>query len=222
MKILDAGCGVGGTSRYAVDNYGVSVTGITYSNTLLDKARKYSKSYDQSQLNFHFMDYTNTDFPDETFDGIFGLESVCYAQDKHDFIKEANRLLKPGGKLVVADGFQIKNDLTNHENKILDEFCQGWALPNLSHTEYFRKGLQKEGFENIEYIDKTEQVKKSSQLMYDHVHRFMIPCYIASKLRIIKRSYYDDCIAVVRQKQVIDDGVAGYGMFVATKKTLKN
>ncbi len=217
MKVLDAGCGVGGASRYVVNHYNVSVNGITYSDLLLKKAREYSKSYDKSILKFQFMDYTKTDFKDEAFDCIFGLESVCYANDKHDFIKEAYRILKPGGKLVVADGFQIKDNLNEHEEKILDEFCQGWALPNLASVDYFQEGLEKNNFKNISYIDKTPLVLKSSKLMYDHIKYLMIPCYIASKLHLIKKSYYDDCVGVIRQKEIIDDGIAGSGMFVATK-----
>ena len=217
MKVLDAGCGVGGASRYVVNHYKAGVTGITYSDLLLEKATEYSTSYDPSILKFHFMDYTKTEFPDESFDRIFGLESVCYANDKHDFIKEVFRILKPGGKLVVADGYQIKNTLNEHEAKILDEFCEGWALPNLATVDYFREGLEKYGFENIQYIDKTPLVLKSSKKMYDHIRPYMIPCYIASKLHLIKKSYYIDCVGVIRQKQIIDDGIAGYGMFVAEK-----
>ncbi|MEE9339579.1 MAG: methyltransferase domain-containing protein [Methylococcaceae bacterium] len=216
-RILDAGCGVGGSSRYLLDNYDASVVGITYSDLLLKNAIKYSKRYDPSKIEFHFMDYTNTEFKDESFDKIFAIESVCYAKDKHDFIKEAYRILKPGGKLVVVDGFQIKDNLNEEENKILSEFCQGWALPNLATSHYFSKGLQKYGFEINDILDKTEQVKKSSKKMYDHVRKWKELCFIASKLKLIKQSSYDDLIGVLRQKEIIDQGIAGYVLFSATK-----
>ena len=216
-KILDAGCGVGGSSRYLLDNYDASVVGITYSDLLLKNARKYAQHYDPSKIEFHFMDYTNTEFPDESFDKVFAIESVCYAKDKHDFIKEAHRILKPGGKLVVVDGFQFKDDLNDKENKILSEFCQGWALPNLATSYNFSTGLHKYGFKDINIVNKTEQVKKSSKKMYDHVRKWKELCFIASKLKLIKQSSYDDLIGVLRQKEIIDQGIAGYLLFSAIK-----
>ena len=42
---------------------------------------------------------------DETFDVVYGIESVCHAFDKKAFLEEAWRVLKPGGVLVILDGF---------------------------------------------------------------------------------------------------------------------
>lgn len=216
-RIMDAGCGVGGASRYVLDNYDVSVVGLTYSQLLLKNARKYAENYDTSKLEFHFMDYAHTEFPDKSFDKIYAIESVCYAKNKHDFIREASRLLKPGGKLVVADGFQFKKNLDKREEKMLYEFLYGWALPNLSTDTNFLKGMEKYGFTNVTMMDKTFQVKKSSKKMYDHVRPYKELCYIASKLKLIKKSHYDDLIGVLRQRQIIDQGIAGYLVFVGTK-----
>lgn len=219
-KILDAGCGVGGASRYVLDNYDASVIGITYSELLLKNAIKYSECYDPSKIEFHFMDYTNTDFENESFDKIFALESVCYAHDKHDFIKEANRLLKPGGKLVVADGFLLRKDLNEHESKIYAEFLRGWELTNLAHVDYFSKGLEKYGFENIDFIDKTIQAKKSSEYMYKNTPIIMVLCYVLSKMNLVKRNYYEHVVSAVRQKECIERGIWGYAMFVASKSSM--
>jgi ubiquinone/menaquinone biosynthesis C-methylase UbiE len=52
------------------------------------------------------MNYCATNFPNESFDIVWGCESICYADDKDQFIKEAWRLIKsPAAGLVVADGF---------------------------------------------------------------------------------------------------------------------
>jgi len=215
--ILDAGCGVGGSCRYLLDHYDVTVSGITYSDLLLKKAREKSINYDSNRLQYYFMDYTNTEFEDETFDRVYAIESVCYAQDKHDFIKEAFRILKPGGKLVVADGFQFKDELTIFERKILDEFLRGWELPNLALVSYFRKGLEKYGFELIKFTDKTQQARKSSLKMYKNSRLMAFLSNIGSKLRLVDRSYYHHIMSIVRQKECIERGVWGYGMFSAIK-----
>lgn len=43
----------------------------------------------QERTNFHLMDFICTDFPDQTFDAVVAIESVCYAKDKNDFLREA-------------------------------------------------------------------------------------------------------------------------------------
>src|SRR5262249_27067388 len=56
---------------------------------------------------FHAMDYTATRFADATFDGAMAIESSCHAPgaDKAAFVREAARLLAPGGRIAIADGF---------------------------------------------------------------------------------------------------------------------
>jgi ubiquinone/menaquinone biosynthesis C-methylase UbiE len=55
------------------------------------------------------MDFENMDFNNNVFDIVFGLESVCHANSKEKFIKEAFRVLKNKGKILVADGFASKD-----------------------------------------------------------------------------------------------------------------
>ncbi|OLS16351.1 MAG: Demethylrebeccamycin-D-glucose O-methyltransferase, partial [Candidatus Heimdallarchaeota archaeon LC_3] len=90
--ILDAGCGVGGTSRYIVANYGVKTVGITISSEQVKRANELSqKIKNRSLLEFQKQDFTNTNFPDESFSKIFALESICYAPDKNIFLNEMYR-----------------------------------------------------------------------------------------------------------------------------------
>jgi ubiquinone/menaquinone biosynthesis C-methylase UbiE len=56
---------------------------------------------------FHVMDYTQTNFADESFDVVWACESMSSASDKKAFIAEAYRLLKKGGRLIVIDFFVI-------------------------------------------------------------------------------------------------------------------
>ena len=104
--ILDAGCGIGGSSIFLAEKIGCNVIGISLSEKQVNKAKELAvKKNVETQIDFKVMNYCATNFPDESFDIVWGCESICYADDKDQLIKEAWRLLKPGGRLVVADGF---------------------------------------------------------------------------------------------------------------------
>ena len=105
-SVLDAGCGVGGTSIFIAENSGAEVSGITLSDTQLKKAEKLAlKSKSSKLLNFSNQDFTKTNFLDNSFSKIFGIESICHANKKIDFLREAYRILKENGKIVIIDGF---------------------------------------------------------------------------------------------------------------------
>ncbi|MEI2756854.1 MAG: methyltransferase domain-containing protein [Chitinophagaceae bacterium] len=113
--VLDAGCGVGGSSIYLASKLGCPVTGITLSQRQVTQATGFAKEKKLENLvSFTIMDYCNTDFKDESFNVVWGCESVCYADDKEKFINEAYRILKPGGRLIIADGFVIDYESNHH------------------------------------------------------------------------------------------------------------
>lgn len=105
-KVLDAGCGVGGSSIWLAKNKYAVVTGITLSQKQASRANAFAKQIGlEKHAVFEVQDYTNTTYDSESFDVVWAIESVCHAANKEDFIKEAYRLLKPGGQLILADFF---------------------------------------------------------------------------------------------------------------------
>src|SRR5690606_31006353 len=81
-RILDAGCGVGGTAMFLCENRDVKVTGITLSQKQLNHANALAQKRGFShRADFHVMDYTQTGFEDASFDVIWCCESVCHAQN---------------------------------------------------------------------------------------------------------------------------------------------
>ena len=98
-QVLDAGCGVGGTSFYVAKHTQAQVTGITLSLKQVNIAQNQAQKNNLSHLTkFHTQDFTQTSFSNQYFDVIFGNESICYASPKSSFLNEAYRLLKPKGK----------------------------------------------------------------------------------------------------------------------------
>jgi tocopherol O-methyltransferase len=166
MHVLDAGCGIGGSSIWLAQHKHTSVTGITLSAKQAARANNIAQELDLNKIaSFQVQDYTNTNFENNTFDIVWAIESICHADDKKKFVKEAFRLLKPGGTLIMADFF-IVNDGTEKEQDELNKWAHGWAVPFFEKKNIFERYLIESGFEKIEMTNATIHIIKSAKRLY--------------------------------------------------------
>jgi len=215
--VLDAGCGVGGSSFFMAKNFGVKITGITLSSKQIKQARTDAKKLHlTNSVNFERMDFNNTKFKDETFTKIFSIESTCYACDKLEFLREAYRLLKKEGKLVIVDGFLSKKNLSEKEKKIYYKCLLGWKGDNLSLKDDFLNDLRKAGFKNIRFYNKTHEVMPSSTRMALNGYLFFPFTLILSKLKLISKNIHEHTVACINQKKTFYNFTI-YGAFYAEK-----
>ncbi|MFH0893538.1 MAG: class I SAM-dependent methyltransferase [Bacteroidota bacterium] len=120
MKILDAGCGIGGTCRMLADVYNCQVTGIDLSFEYIRTARLLSNLLNMQHVTrFQQSDVCKLPFEDASFDCVISQHVQINVEDKDLFVSEVYRVLKPGGKFIYYDVFQIS------EMKIL--FPVPWA-----------------------------------------------------------------------------------------------
>ena len=216
-KVLDAGCGVGGSSIWLAKNKGCNVVGLTLSKNELKISRENAiKNKVDDRVKFFLMDYTKTKFKKKSFDVVFGIESVCHAYDKKKFIKEAHRLLKNGGRVVIVDGFQGKKKLNKREEKIVSDFCHGWAVESLSTFENFHRLLLEQNFREIRFMDKTKNIIKTSKRFY-HFALLLSPLVLFYYLGILSKIRKDNLMSGFHQYHGIKRGILSYGIFSAKK-----
>jgi tocopherol O-methyltransferase len=127
-RVLDVGCGVGGTSRFLASQLGCTVTGITISTKQVELATRLSKaeaskgetaavqdadgfvSLGHGKVKFIELDaekmgdFFNSDAGG--FDVVWISEALSHFPNKALFFHNANKVLKQGGKLVLADWFK--------------------------------------------------------------------------------------------------------------------
>jgi len=96
IVMLDVGCGAGLAVRMAAD-LGAKVTGIDASPGLLTIAEERSP-----QCEFHLGSMDRLPFPDESFDLVTGFNSFQFAEDPLGALREAHRVVKPGGQVAVG------------------------------------------------------------------------------------------------------------------------
>ena len=124
-RILDCGCGIGGTiKQIALLHPNTEIHGINISDKQIEMAKELNSSNDSI---LSVQDYTNTSYEDNTFDVVYFCESICYS-DYKKAIKEAHRILKPNGTLYIKDLIIKcpKDELNQNELKKLNDFINSW------------------------------------------------------------------------------------------------
>jgi len=176
-RILDVGCGIGGSSRILAKYYGFNVTGITISPAQVKRARELTPS--GLNCNFQVMDALDLKFEDGSFDGVWSVEAGAHMKDKKRFADEMLRTLRPGGYLALADW--NSRDLKAYppsllEKLVLKQLLEQWVHPNfISINE----------FSNILSTDKNSAGRVTSENWNSYTN----PSWYDSIIEGIRRPY---------------------------------
>ena len=137
-RILDVGCGIGGSSRILAKYYGFNVTGITISPAQVKRARELTPL--GLSCNFEVMDALNLKYEDGSFDAVWSVEAGAHMNDKVKFADEMLRTVRPGGYLALADW--NSRDLIAYppsffEKLVLNQLLEQWVHPNFISINEF-------------------------------------------------------------------------------------
>jgi MPBQ/MSBQ methyltransferase len=153
-RLLDLGCGLGATLRsFARRLPQARLLGVTRVPWQVEQARSLNSAAGcDGCVRVVEGDYQNTLLPGASFTGVYALESSCHARgaDKSALLAEAHRLLRPGGRLVVADGFLTKDRFAGAlQERIYRTLCDCWVIEELAQLDLFTTRLKGLGFINV-------------------------------------------------------------------------
>ncbi|MBS1806158.1 MAG: class I SAM-dependent methyltransferase [Acidobacteria bacterium] len=152
-RVLDMGCGLGATLRaIRREHPSADLHGVTLVPWQLEQGRCLNRSSSQAEkIRVGLTDFEHTGFPSGGHDAIYAIESSCYGTGagKSKFLREAYRLLRPGGRLVVADGFLDGRKLRGLQKAIFRTLSDCWAIESMGDMIPFTQELKSTGFREI-------------------------------------------------------------------------
>jgi ubiquinone/menaquinone biosynthesis C-methylase UbiE len=160
-RVLDAGCGVGGSSIWLARELRASVVGITLDPGQVELARAFAEQQGVSGVSFEVMDFAATRFPGRSFDVVWNLESLSHCAEPLAYLAHVHELLGEGGRFACADFFRGSAG----DPADCDAMCEGWVLPNLHALEVIAERLEQLGFVEVEVVDLTARVLASAAAM---------------------------------------------------------
>ncbi len=176
--------------------FGLEVEGIDLLDFNIKRAQKKAIKFNiTNKVHFHEMDYSQLDFPDQTFDGVYTMETLVHAADYEQALKEFHRVLKPGGKIVLFEySVPPHRELSERQQKILEFTAKASAAPSLPRFIHgsFIRSLEKPGFECLS----TEDIKENIMPMVRKLARVGYFPYRFAKLIGIQKNLVNAMLAV--------------------------
>src|SRR5215210_5880099 len=222
-RVLDAGCGVGGSAIWLARELGARVVGINVVPGDVDRGRRYAHRRGVAgRVTFELQDMTRTTFPTGSFDVVWAIESVCHVPDKREFLAEARRLLKPGGRLVVADAFRHRRPFGPEDERLVHDWLYPWAVQDLMTPDEFIVAAEETGFARVHFEDVSDHVRPSSLHMY-RLMRVLYPLGVARRrIRLLTDVQLANRRSALEQYRVVRRGLIVYGLITATPHASNN
>lgn len=165
-QLVDMGCGLGATLRHAAQKVPhLDLKGVTLVPWQVEQANQLNETSGQAgRIEILNTDYCRTGIPANSTDLVVAIESGCYAggASKSDLLAEVYRILKPGGRFIMSDGF-VKGDrpMSAFLRSVYRQLCNSWALTELGHISAVTRSMRDMGFKAVDADDISWKVAPS-------------------------------------------------------------
>jgi MPBQ/MSBQ methyltransferase len=143
-RVLDVGCGIGGSARILARDYGLDVLGISISPAQIARAQALTPA-SLPHCRFQVMDALDLEVASGAFDAVWSVEACPHMPDKQRYADELLRVLRPGGRLAVADWNRrdpADGAMTGLERWVMRQLLEQWAHPEFASIASLRRNLE--------------------------------------------------------------------------------
>lgn len=212
-RLLDAGCGVGGSSIFLAREFGCRSVGIT----LVESQARLAKGFARASARFVVNDFHDPAFKPESFDIVWAVESFDHAVDKEAWVRTMHAILKPGGRLVIADGFRSNAPASAAQARSYASFLSGWAVPHLCSMSELENYGASAGFELRHGEDISADVLPHARAIFRFGLIFIPLRWLLQKLGLTSPEKLGNAYATYFQYQTLKQELWSYGVFCFRK-----
>lgn len=158
-EVLDVGSGYGAAARQIALDYGAHVTAITLSPVQHEYAL--GRVLPAHNPSYVLGDWLQNDLPDERFDAVYAIECASHIDDVEHFLREAVRVLRPGGRVVVCAWTATERASERHVRHLLEPICREGRLAHLSTATEYVDAIEKADAVLTEFRDLSTNVSRT-------------------------------------------------------------
>lgn len=172
-RVLDVGCGMGGSSIRLARKFGCRVNGITLS----DVQRRWAATAALLQgvagrATFERLDAEAAEFPAASFDVAWSIECTEHLFDKQKFFQRAAGWLGPGGRMAICAWLAAEDAAIPGKREKVEKVCDAFLCPSLGSFGDYRRWMTDAGLEVVHTEDWTRRVERTWELCDNRVRRF--------------------------------------------------
>jgi SAM-dependent methyltransferase len=215
-RVLDAGCGLGGTMLALAAAIEATCIGVTLSGSQAAVANAAAARAGLG-ARVRAVVHSYDDPPQGPFDLIVAIESLAHSADPAVSLSALTRVLAPGGCLVVVDDMPEDTALASPD---LARFKAGWQCPAIWSDSAYRVALAREGLSLGCDLDLTPACRPRSRsrvaqlVMLNRAMRRVIPSAAF-------RQVMDAHLGGLALERLTRDGLVRYRLLVARKPGLQ-
>lgn len=180
MRVVDIGCGMGGSSMELARLAGCRVTGVTLSPVQRFWAAAESRLRGlAARTTFLRDDAERIEFSPGSFDVVWSVECTEHLFDKPAFFQRAARWLRPDGTMIICAWLAGDDDLPPNLAEQTRQVCEGFLCPSLGSPNDYRTWMQDAGLEFVSFDDWTDRIVKTWEICRERVEK--------SRVRLLAR-----------------------------------